>query len=168
MCSVAKTLIRDDDNVIIESIDLAAEDSQLVVSGISTALDQFPFYAIDQHIQINWVYLYTCIIVCSTYQVYSSGIMIHKMSYKSDLWFYNIMSKINSIEGRGAMARARSFANAKACRAVSNPTWCRIFWEISCFSPLNIGTLFRCCVPGQDTLPPHASLDSCVNEYLVG
>ena len=71
-------------------------------------------------------------------------------------------------EGRGAMARARSFANVTACRAASNPAWCRIFREISCFSPLNIGTLFRCCVLGQDTLPSHASLDSGVNEYLVG
>ena len=43
-----------------------------------------------------------------------------------------------------------------------------IFREISCFSPLNIGTLFRCCVLGHDTLPSHASLDSGVNEYLVG
>ena len=66
------------------------------------------------------------------------------------------------------MARARSFANVTACRAVSNPAWCRIFREISCFSPLNIGTLFRCCVLRQGTLPSHASLDSGVNEYLVG
>ena len=66
------------------------------------------------------------------------------------------------------MARARSFANVTACRAVSNPAWCKIFREISCFSPLNIGTLFRCCVLWQDTLPSHASLDSGVNEYLVG
>ena len=66
------------------------------------------------------------------------------------------------------MARARSFANVTACRAVSNPAWCRIFREISCFPPLNIRTLFRCCVLGQDTLPSHASLDSGVNEYLVG
>ena len=28
--------------------------------------------------------------------------------------------------------------------------------------------IFRCCVLGQDTLPSHASLDSGVNEYLVG
>ena len=28
--------------------------------------------------------------------------------------------------------------------------------------------IFRCCVFGQDTLPSHASLDSDVNEYLVG
>ena len=40
--------------------------------------------------------------------------------------------------------------------------------KISCFSPLNSGTLFWCCVLGQDTLPSHASLDSGVNEYLVG
>ena len=66
------------------------------------------------------------------------------------------------------MARARSFANFTAFRVVSNPAWCRIFREISFFSPLNIGILFRCCVLGQGTLPSHASLDSGVNEYLVG
>ena len=78
------------------------------------------------------------------------------------LWDYGVR------EGRGAVARARSFANVTACRAVSNPAWCRIFREISCFSPRNIGTLFRCCVLGQGTPPSHASLDSGVNEYLVG
>ena len=62
------------------------------------------------------------------------------------------------------MARALSCANINACRAVSVHTWCRI----SCFSPLNIGTLFRWCVLWQDTLPSHASLDSGVNENLVG
>ena len=66
------------------------------------------------------------------------------------------------------MARARSFVNVTACRAVSNSAWCRIFREILCFSPLNIGALFRWCVLGQGTLPSHASLDSGVNEYLVG
>ena len=66
------------------------------------------------------------------------------------------------------MARARGFANVTACRAVSNPAWCRIFREKSYFSPLNTGILFRCCVLGQGTLPSHASLDSCVNEYPVG
>ena len=71
-------------------------------------------------------------------------------------------------EGQGAMVRARIFANVAACPAVSNPAWCRIFREIACFSPLNIGTLFRCCVLEQGTLPSHASLDSGVNEYLVG
>ena len=65
------------------------------------------------------------------------------------------------------MARARSFADVAACRAVSNPAWCRISRELSCFSPLNIGT-FPCCVLGQGTLPPLVSLDSGVNEYLVG
>ena len=66
------------------------------------------------------------------------------------------------------MVRAWSFANVTACRAASNPTsWGRIFREISCFSPLNIGTLFQCCVLGQGTLPSHASLDSGVNKYLV-
>ena len=69
------------------------------------------------------------------------------------------------------MARARSFANVTACRAVSNRAWCRIFREISCFTPLNIhdfGALFQCCDLGQGTLLSYASLDSGVNEYLVG
>ena len=66
------------------------------------------------------------------------------------------------------MARVRSFANFTACRAVSNPARCRIFREISCFSPINIGTLFRCCLLGQGTLSSHAPLDSDINEYLVG
>ena len=66
------------------------------------------------------------------------------------------------------MVRALSFANVAACRAVSIPAWCRIFREITCFSPLKIGTLFRRCVLRQGTLPSHASLDSGVNEYLVG
>ena len=35
------------------------------------------------------------------------------------------------------------------------------------FLPFNIGTLFR-CVLGQSTSPSHVSLDSGVNEYLVG
>ena len=39
------------------------------------------------------------------------------------------------------MVGAWSFADVADCRAVSNPA--RIFREISCFSPLNIGTLFR-------------------------
>ena len=42
------------------------------------------------------------------------------------------------------------------------------FSEISCFSPLNLGTLLRCCVLGQDTLSTNASLDSGEYEYLVG
>ena len=60
------------------------------------------------------------------------------------------------------MVRARSFANVAAYRAASHPAWCRIFREISCFSPLNVGTLFRLF---RSTLPSHALL---VNEYLVG
>ena len=42
-----------------------------------------------------------------------------------------------------------------------------IFREKSFFSSLNIGTLFLCCVFGQDTLPSHALFDSGVNEYPV-
>ena len=71
-------------------------------------------------------------------------------------------------EGRGAMVRAWRFADVTACRAVSNPAWCRIFREISCFSPLNSGTLCRFCVLGEGTSPSHALLDSGVNEYLIG
>ena len=52
------------------------------------------------------------------------------------------------------MARARSFANVTACRAVSNPAWFRIFREISCFSPLNIGHYFDVVSLGK-TLYPH-------------
>ena len=59
-------------------------------------------------------------------------------------------------------------ADVAGCRAVSNPVWCRIFKEISCFSPLNLGTLLRWYVIGQGTSPSNASLDSGENEYLVG
>ena len=52
--------------------------------------------------------------------------------------------------------------------AVSNPAWCRIFREILCFSPPNLGILLRCCVLGQGTSPSNASLDSGENEYLIG
>ena len=63
-------------------------------------------------------------------------------------------------EGHGAMIRAWSSAHVAACRAGSNPAWCRIFREISCFSPLNLGTWLRWCVLGQDTSPSNASIDS--------
>ena len=71
-------------------------------------------------------------------------------------------------EGHGAMVRAWRSADVAACRAVSNPAWCRIFREILCFSPLNLGTLLRCCVLGQGTSPLNASIDSGENEYLIG
>ena len=70
-------------------------------------------------------------------------------------------------EGRGAMARAWSFGKVAAYHAVSNPAWCRIFWEISCISPLNLDIILRCCVLGEGTLPSSASLDSGDNEYLL-
>ena len=44
-------------------------------------------------------------------------------------------------EEHGAMVRAWRSADIAACRAVSNIAWCRIFREISCFSPHNLGTL---------------------------
>ena len=71
-------------------------------------------------------------------------------------------------EGHGAMVRAWRSADVAACRAVLNPAWCRIFREIPCFSPLNLGTLLRCCVLGHGTSPSNASLDAGENEYLVG
>ena len=66
------------------------------------------------------------------------------------------------------MVRAWRSVDVAACRVVSNPTWCRIFRDISCFSPLNLGTLLRCCVLGQGNSLSNASLDSGENEYLVG
>ena len=70
-------------------------------------------------------------------------------------------------EGHGSMFRAWRSADVAACRAVSNSAWCEIFREISCFSPLNLGTLLRCCLLGQSTSPSNASLDSGENVYLV-
>ena len=35
-------------------------------------------------------------------------------------------------------------------------------------SPLNIGTLLRCCVLGKGTTPSNTLLDSDENDYLVG
>ena len=55
-------------------------------------------------------------------------------------------------EGRGAMARARSFTNVTEKYHVS---------------PLSI-LVHYFDVLGQGTLPSHASLDSGVNEYLIG
>ena len=65
------------------------------------------------------------------------------------------------------MVRAWRSADVAARRAVSNPDGSR-FLEISYFSTLNLGTLFRCCVLGQGTSPSNALLDSGKNEYLVG
>ena len=62
--------------------------------------------------------------------------------------------------GYGAMVSAWRSADVAACRAVLNPAWCKIFREISCFSPLNLGTLLKCCVIGRDTPPSNALLDS--------
>ena len=45
------------------------------------------------------------------------------------------------------VAQWLSFVSVAACGAASNPTWCRIFREISFVSPLNNATLFRCCCP---------------------
>ena len=55
-------------------------------------------------------------------------------------------------------------ADAAACRAALNPIWCRIFRDILCFSPLNLGTLFRCYVLGQGTSPSNDLLGSGENE----
>ena len=71
-------------------------------------------------------------------------------------------------EGYGAVVGAWSFDNVATCRVVSNPAWCRIFREKSCFFALNLGTFFRCCVVRQGTSPSNASLDSGENGYQVG
>ena len=64
--------------------------------------------------------------------------------------------------------KGQRFDNVASCRAVSNPASCRIFREKSCFSPLNLGTLFRCCALRKGTSPSNASLDSGKNENQVG
>ena len=94
-----------------------------------------------------------------SYIIYSDITADMKLSDRVRIWHI-------TVERRGA--RARSFANVAACRAVSNPAWCRIFKEILYFSHLNIEALFRSCVLRQGTLPSHVSLNSGVNEYLVG
>ena len=55
-------------------------------------------------------------------------------------------------------ARLNKLCALAASRAISCSAWCRIFREISCFSPLNIGLMFRCCFLGQGTSPSNASL----------
>ena len=75
----------------------------------------------------------------------------------------SVQSGMSFREGHDAMVRAWRSADVAVCRAVSNPAR-----EISCFSPLNLGTLLRWCVLGQDTSPSNASLDSGENGYLVG
>ena len=59
------------------------------------------------------------------------------------------------------MVRAWLFDDVAACRAVS------IFKDVSCSSPLNLGTLFRCRVVVQVTSDSNASLDSCKNEWAT-
>ena len=69
-------------------------------------------------------------------------------------------------EGHDAMVRAWRSADIAACRVVWNPAWGKIFREISCFFPLNLGTLLRCCVLGQGTLTSNAPLNSGENAHL--
>ena len=62
----------------------------------------------------------------------------------------NLVPPVDTDEPSGpAQGIYRLIVNVTVCRAVSNGAWCRIFREISCFSPLNLGTLFRCCVLGH-------------------
>ena len=120
--------------------------------------------------------LYSCTLHCNVWQLYHVWLdrvrKYKRCSFECDMGKYNTRP-LNKVftqrrEGHGAMVRAWCSADVAACRAVSNPAWCRIFWEISCFSPLNLGTLLRCCVLGQGTSPSNVSLDSGENEYLVG
>ena len=103
--------------------------------------------------------------------VRESGLYAHvgkNMPYTETLNTDKIQYQPNIREEHDAMVRAWRFANVAACYAASNPAWCRILREISCFTPVNVWTLFRCCVLGQSTLPFNASLNSGVNEYLIG
>ena len=61
-------------------------------------------------------------------------------------------------EGHGAMVRA--------WRSVDVAGFSEKYH--ACFFLLNLGTLLRWCVLGQDTSPSNASLDLCENEYLLG
>ena len=78
------------------------------------------------------------------------------------MWVHSIKRECNAM------------CNVAACRSVSNPAWCRIFRVILCFSPLNLGTLFRCCVllwgVGYQmrikTL--HVPIVSCIEAIMVG
>ena len=60
------------------------------------------------------------------------------------------------------MVRARSFTNGTPAGRF------RIPLGAGFSEKYHVGTLFRCCVLGQGTLPSHAILDSGVNDYLVG
>ena len=78
-----------------------------------------------------------------------------KMKVKFPEFVLHVVNRdTDSREEHSAMVRAWRFADVAACGEVSNPTWCRIF------TPLNLGTLFRCGVLWQGTLPSNASLDS--------
>ena len=59
--------------------------------------------------------------------------------WKKNVFVLYLIKYIKYREGHGAMVRAWRSADVAACRAVSNPAWCRIFREISCFSSLNLG-----------------------------
>ena len=63
------------------------------------------------------------------------------------------------------MVRAWHFANVAACRWVRTPLGAGFSKK---YHIVFLGILFRCCVLGGGTLPSQASLDSGVNEYLIG
>ena len=66
------------------------------------------------------------------------------------------------------MVRAWRTADVAACRAVSNPAWCGIFREISCFPPSQFWDIVKMLCRWARSSPSNASLDSGENEYLVG
>ena len=94
------------------------------------------------------------------------GIDFKRLTSEVDARTERIKNSIMVVETD--MVRAWCFADVATCREVSNPAWCRFFREISCVSPVNIETLFRFCVLQQGPSPSNASLESGVNEYLVG
>ena len=97
------------------------------------------------------------------------GQLTLEMSYEAEHLFEHLCCRLTTIiiifsavidrmyDGRGAMVRAWRLA----CRSVSNPSCCRVFIEISCFFPLNIGTSSWCCVRWQSTLPHLLQLTRC-------
>ena len=91
---------------------------------------------------------------CYCHQISTMLCLLLRLTMDSSCEICSIAYFTSTREGHGAMFRVWRSADVAACRAVWNPAWCRIFREISCFSPLNLGALlkgplgmrhFQCC-----------------------
>ena len=91
---------------------------------------------------------------CYCHQISTMLCLLLRQTMDSSCEICSIDYFTSTREGHGAMFRVWRSADVAACRAVWNPAWCRIFREISCFSPLNLGALlkgplgmrhFQCC-----------------------